>query len=113
MWGTRRCEFPKHKVLSLQLQVMKAAIHAIEASMLEAALMGTWTTSAHKLWVKRLRRASSLLELLQVLTDLVGAINEHWLYECPTTGSNMATDDIIIQFQTMPPNNFYNCTLVG
>lgn len=42
------------------------------------------------------------ISILQVLTDLVGAINEHWLYECPTMGSNMAADDVIMQFQTMP-----------
>ncbi|RWW20761.1 hypothetical protein GW17_00015109 [Ensete ventricosum] len=79
-------DFPKHRILSSQLQALKAAIHAIEvtcsyflsliffslssviaqASMPEAALAGTWTTSAHKLWVKRLRRTSSLPELLQV-----------------------------------------------
>lgn len=32
----------------------------------EDALVGAWTKSAHKLWVKRLRRTSSLAELLQV-----------------------------------------------
>jgi hypothetical protein len=32
----------------------------------EEALVGAWTKSAHKLWVKRLRRTSSLADLLQV-----------------------------------------------
>ncbi|CAL9042752.1 unnamed protein product [Musa banksii] len=95
-------DFPKHRILSSQLQALKAAIHAIEASMPEAALAGTWTTSAHWLWVKRLRRTSSLPELLQVLTDLVGALNEEWLYDCTTLGSDIVADDVILQFQTMP-----------
>lgn len=33
----------------------------------EDALVGAWTKSAHRLWVRRLRRTSSLAELLQVL----------------------------------------------
>lgn len=33
----------------------------------EGALLGAWTKSAHKLWVKRLRRISSVSELLQVI----------------------------------------------
>jgi hypothetical protein len=32
----------------------------------EVAFTGSWMKSAHKLWVKRLRRTSSLPELLQV-----------------------------------------------
>ena len=32
----------------------------------EAAFTGSWMKSAHKLWVKRLRRTSSLPELMQV-----------------------------------------------
>ncbi|KAG2542131.1 hypothetical protein PVAP13_9NG570128 [Panicum virgatum] len=59
-------EVPNHKVLPSQLQALKAAIHAIEASMPEVAFTGSWMKSAHKLWVKRLRRTSSLPELLQV-----------------------------------------------
>ena len=31
----------------------------------EGALVGAWTKSAHKLWVKRLRRTSTLAEFLQ------------------------------------------------
>lgn len=31
------------------------------------ALVSAWTTSDHKLWVTRLRRTSSLSELLQVI----------------------------------------------
>ncbi|PQP92349.1 homeobox-DDT domain protein RLT3-like isoform X3 [Prunus yedoensis var. nudiflora] len=57
----------------------------------EDALLGAWKKSAHKLWVKRLRRTSSLAELLQVLGDFVGAINEDRLYKC----------------------NIVSCTLVG
>ncbi|KAJ7965739.1 Homeobox-DDT domain protein RLT3 [Quillaja saponaria] len=59
--------FPKHKVLSSQIQSLKAAIYAIESVMPEDALVGAWRKSAHKLWAKRLRRTSSLVELLQVL----------------------------------------------
>ncbi|CAL8137720.1 unnamed protein product [Prunus armeniaca] len=54
------------------------------SAMPEDALLGAWKKSAHKLWVKRLRRTSSLAELLQVLGDFVGAINEDRLYECNT-----------------------------
>ncbi|XP_020249800.1 homeobox-DDT domain protein RLT3-like isoform X2 [Asparagus officinalis] len=97
------CEFPKHKVLPSQLQALKAAIHAIEACMPEAALSAAWTRSAHNLWVKRLQRTSSLPELLQVVTDFVGVINEEWLYGCASKlGSHAALDDIIVCFQTMP-----------
>lgn len=39
----------------------------VQSVMPEDALVGAWTKSAHKLWVKRLRRTSSLAELLQVL----------------------------------------------
>ncbi|MED6212335.1 hypothetical protein PIB30_082320 [Stylosanthes scabra] len=63
--------FPNHKVLSSQIQSLKAAIYAIESVMPEDALVGAWRKSAHKLWVKRLRRTSSLVELLQVLSDFV------------------------------------------
>ncbi|CAL8137883.1 unnamed protein product [Prunus armeniaca] len=54
----------------------------VQSVMPEDALLGAWKKSAHKLWVKRLRRTSSLAELLQVLGDFVGAINEDRLYEC-------------------------------
>lgn len=39
----------------------------LQLVMPEDALVGAWMKSAHKLWVKRLRRTSSLSELLQVL----------------------------------------------
>ncbi|KAJ0960513.1 hypothetical protein J5N97_001603 [Dioscorea zingiberensis] len=94
--------YPTYKVLSSQLQALKAAIHAIEAGMPVAALSGSWTRSTHKLWVKRLRRTASLPELLQVLTDFVRAINEEWLQECTVPGSSTAIDEIIVYFQTMP-----------
>lgn len=96
------CMYPAYKVLPSQLQALKAAIHAIEAGMPEAALLGSWTRSTHKLWVKRLRRTASLPELLQVLTDFVGAINEEWLHACSIPGSSTAIDEIIVYFQTMP-----------
>lgn len=32
----------------------------------EDALVGAWRKSAHNLWIKRLRRTSTLVELLQV-----------------------------------------------
>ncbi|XP_062231136.1 homeobox-DDT domain protein RLT3-like isoform X2 [Phragmites australis] len=95
-------EVPNHKVLPSQLQALKAAIHAIEASMPEAAFAGSWMKSAHKLWVKRLRRTSSLPELLQVLVDFVGAMDEDWLYKSSSVSFSSYQDDIIVYFQTMP-----------
>uniref|UniRef100_A0A0A9DVY7 Uncharacterized protein n=1 Tax=Arundo donax TaxID=35708 RepID=A0A0A9DVY7_ARUDO len=69
----------------------------------EAALAGSWMKSAHKLWVKRLRRTSSLPELLQVLVDFVGAMDEDWLYKSSSSVSfSSYLDDIIVYFQTMP-----------
>ncbi|KAF8683513.1 hypothetical protein HU200_044426 [Digitaria exilis] len=96
-------DVPNHKVLPSQLQALKAAIHAIEASMPELAFTGSWMKSAHKLWVKRLRRTSSLPELLQVLVDFVGAMDEDWLYKSSASVSfSSYLDDIIVYFQTMP-----------
>ncbi|KAK3166231.1 hypothetical protein QOZ80_1AG0043140 [Eleusine coracana subsp. coracana] len=94
---------PNHKVLPSQLQALKASIHAIEASMPDVAFVGSWKKSAHKLWVKRLRRTSSLPELLQVLVDFVGAMNEDWLYKSSSSVSFISyLDDIMVYFQTMP-----------
>ncbi|KAL5196616.1 hypothetical protein ABZP36_000128 [Zizania latifolia] len=96
-------DVPSHKVLPSQLQALKAAIHAIEACMPEAAFAGLWMKSSHKLWVKRLRRTSSLAELLQVLVDFVGAMDEDWLYKSSSSISfSSYLDDIIVYFQTMP-----------
>ncbi|XP_030963210.1 homeobox-DDT domain protein RLT3 isoform X2 [Quercus lobata] len=95
--------FPQHKVLSSQIQSLKAAIHAIESVMPEEALVGAWTKSAHKLWVKRLRRTSSMADLLQVLADFVGAINEDWLCEC--NGQQVSfniIEETITSFASMP-----------
>ncbi|XP_065874540.1 homeobox-DDT domain protein RLT3 isoform X2 [Euphorbia lathyris] len=95
--------FRKHKVLSSQLQSLKAAVHAIESAMPEDALLGAWTKSAHRLWVKRLRRTSTLAELLQVIADFVAAINEDWLCQCNAAqGSNISMEEIIARFPTMP-----------
>lgn len=95
--------FPKHRVLATQLQALKAALHAVEGGMPKEALVSAWTTSDHKLWVTRLRRTSSLSELLQVLTDFVGAINEDWLCKCCTgVDYEAAPDEIIHSFTTMP-----------
>ncbi|KAK9153346.1 hypothetical protein Sjap_000826 [Stephania japonica] len=95
--------FPNYKVLQSQLQSLKAALHAIEAVMPKDALVGSWTTCTRKLWVKRLRRSSSLPELLQVLANFVGAINENWLYECCTDGGpHTALNEIVVFFPTMP-----------
>ncbi|XP_058071521.1 homeobox-DDT domain protein RLT3 isoform X2 [Magnolia sinica] len=95
--------FPSHKVLPSQLQSLKAAVHAIEAAMPEDALLGAWRKSAHKLWVKRLRRTSSLPELLQVLNDFVSAINEEWLCQCNVfLGPNTALEEILVFFPTLP-----------
>ncbi|XP_056171319.1 homeobox-DDT domain protein RLT3-like [Syzygium oleosum] len=95
--------FPKHRVLSSQLQSLKAAIHAIESAMPKDALIGAWTKSAHRLWVKRLRRTSSLAELLQVLADFVSAINRDWLRRCDTVpGYNLSGEEIVAYFPTLP-----------
>ncbi|XP_022758848.1 homeobox-DDT domain protein RLT3-like isoform X2 [Durio zibethinus] len=95
--------FPKFKVLPSQLQSLKAAVHAIESVMPEDALIGAWTKSAHRLWVKRLRRTSSLSELLQVVADFVAAINENWLNQCHIEqGGCTAIEEIIAFFPTMP-----------
>ncbi|KAM3371670.1 hypothetical protein ACQJBY_018849 [Aegilops geniculata] len=96
-------DVPNHKVLPSQLQALKAAIHAIEAHMPTAAFAGLWMKSSHNLWVKRLRRTSSLPELLQVLVDFVGAIDEDWLYQSSSAVSfSSYLDDITVYFQTMP-----------
>uniref|UniRef100_A0A453E7J7 DDT domain-containing protein n=1 Tax=Aegilops tauschii subsp. strangulata TaxID=200361 RepID=A0A453E7J7_AEGTS len=96
-------DVPNHKVLPSQLQALKAAIHAIEARMPTAAFAGLWMKSSHNLWVKRLRRTSSLPELLQVLVDFVGAIDEDWLYQSSSAVSfSSYLDDITVYFQTMP-----------
>ncbi|XP_022976954.1 homeobox-DDT domain protein RLT3 [Cucurbita maxima] len=93
--------FPKHKVLSSQFQSLKAAVHAIESVMPEGAMVGAWTKSAHKLWIKRLRRTSSLTELLQVVADFVGAINEDWFYNFPE-GSSVDFRDTLASFTSLP-----------
>ncbi|XP_058183362.1 homeobox-DDT domain protein RLT3 [Rhododendron vialii] len=94
--------FPNHKVLSSQLQSLKAAIHAIESVMPEGALVGAWIKSAHKLWIKRLRRTSTLAEYMQVLADFVGAINEEWCQSDEDQGPNSVLGEIIASFKTMP-----------
>ncbi|KAJ8551593.1 hypothetical protein K7X08_021608 [Anisodus acutangulus] len=66
----------KHKILPSELQSFKAAIHAIESVIPEDALIGAWRRSSHNLWIKRLRRASTLSEILQVLADFVTAMNK-------------------------------------
>ncbi|KAK7399047.1 hypothetical protein VNO78_10222 [Psophocarpus tetragonolobus] len=92
--------FPNHKVLSSQIQSLKAAVYAIESVMPEDALVGAWRKSAHKLWVKRLRRTSTLVELLQVLADFVGAINNNWLFQCKFPDG--VVEEIIASFASMP-----------
>ncbi|KAE9614034.1 putative transcription factor & chromatin remodeling DDT family [Lupinus albus] len=92
--------FPNHKVLSSQIQSLKAAIYAIESVMPEDALVGAWRKSAHNLWVKRLRRTSTLVELFQVLTDFVDAINEDWLFQCHFPDG--VVEEIISSFASMP-----------
>ncbi|CAI9273230.1 unnamed protein product [Lactuca saligna] len=91
--------FPKHKVLSSQLQSLKAAAYTLESCMPEGAMVGAWTKCAHNLWVKRLRRTSTLVELLQVLGDFVGAINKGWLYG---SEGDYDLDDVITSFGCMP-----------
>ncbi|KAK8951118.1 hypothetical protein KSP39_PZI003979 [Platanthera zijinensis] len=96
-------DFPKHKVLPSQLQALKAAIHSIEGSMPPGAFSGGWKCSAHKLWVKRLRRTSSMPELVQVISDFVSAMNEKWLLEnVLSLCSTASLEEIILYFETMP-----------
>uniref|UniRef100_A0A0A0K3U2 DDT domain-containing protein n=1 Tax=Cucumis sativus TaxID=3659 RepID=A0A0A0K3U2_CUCSA len=93
--------FPKHKVLSSQLQALKAGVHAIESIMPEGAMIGAWTKSAHKLWIKRLRRTSSMAELMQVVADFVGAINEDWFCNLPED-SSVCILDTLASFASLP-----------
>jgi len=44
----------------------KAYTYTVQSVMPEDALVGAWRKSAHNLWIKRLRRTSTLVELLQV-----------------------------------------------
>ncbi|KAK9061380.1 hypothetical protein SSX86_018561 [Deinandra increscens subsp. villosa] len=95
--------FPKHKIFSSQLQSLKAAAYTLESSMPEGAMVGAWTKSAHNIWVKRLRRTSTLVQLLQVLSDFVGSINKGWVYESDTAlGFDFDLDHIIASFASMP-----------
>ncbi|CAL9224946.1 unnamed protein product [Arabidopsis halleri] len=93
--------FPDHKVLSSQLQSLKAAVYAIESAMPEDALIGAWRKSAHRLWAKRLRRSSTVSEIMQVIGDFVGAINEDWLWHSSDQGQTLM-GEIICCFSSMP-----------
>ncbi|XP_021745180.1 homeobox-DDT domain protein RLT3-like isoform X2 [Chenopodium quinoa] len=94
---------PMHKVLPSKLQALKAAIHVIEMFMPEGALIGAWKKSAYKLWVRRLRRTSSLHELLQVLGDFVGSLNVDWVLQCNAIHKCESTvEDFVTHFQNMP-----------
>ncbi|CAI9091445.1 OLC1v1026482C2 [Oldenlandia corymbosa var. corymbosa] len=64
-------QFPKHKVLSSQLQALKAALSSIELVIPDELMVGAWARSTHNLWVKRLRRASTLAECLQVRNPFI------------------------------------------
>uniref|UniRef100_A0A1J3DY83 Homeobox-DDT domain protein RLT3 n=1 Tax=Noccaea caerulescens TaxID=107243 RepID=A0A1J3DY83_NOCCA len=95
--------FPHHRVLSSQLQSLKAAVYAIESAMPEDALIGAWRKSAHRLWAKRLRRSSTLSELIQVIGDFVGAITEVWLWHSgDEEHSNATMGEIISCFPSLP-----------
>ncbi|GAB2277705.1 hypothetical protein Dimus_012408 [Dionaea muscipula] len=89
--------YPSHKIFPSRLQALKAAIHAVESAMPETVLIGSWTKSAHKLWVKRLRRTSSLPELIQVLSDFVSAMNVG-----SQSRSNSAFEEIVAGFSNLP-----------
>ncbi|KAK4283937.1 hypothetical protein QN277_000835 [Acacia crassicarpa] len=92
--------FPNHKILPSKIQSLKAAIYAIESVMPVDALVGAWRKSAHKLWIRRLRRTSTSTELFQVVADFVGAMNEDWLFQCSFPES--VVDKIIASFAFMP-----------
>ncbi|XP_078443412.1 homeodomain-like transcriptional regulator isoform X2 [Wolffia australiana] len=87
---------PGHRVLPSQLQVLKAAVHAVEAGMPEDSMVTGWRRSAHKLWVGRLRRVVSVPELFQVVADFVGTVREGWGLRAGLD------DDVAVVFQTMP-----------
>ncbi|XP_022890929.1 homeobox-DDT domain protein RLT3-like [Olea europaea var. sylvestris] len=93
----------KQRVLSSQLQALKAAIYAIETVLPDDAFLGPWKRSAHNLWINRLRRTSSLAEFLQVLADFISAINEDWFYQLNDDLSpNYLLDQIFTSFPSMP-----------
>lgn len=95
--------YQTHTVLPSQLQALKAAIHAIELVMPEDAFIAVWKKSARKLWVRRLRRTSSLHDLSQVLADFVGAFNIDWLSQCNIAIENDSVfKDIVSCFRIMP-----------
>ncbi|XP_010557732.1 PREDICTED: homeobox-DDT domain protein RLT3 isoform X2 [Tarenaya hassleriana] len=96
--------FPELKVLPSQLQSLKAAVHAIESAMPEEALIGAWRKSARRLWVKRLRRTSTVSELLQVTANFVGAINGDWLWQSDDDGhsNSVMMEEIITCFPSIP-----------
>ncbi|KMS98199.1 hypothetical protein BVRB_4g094630 isoform B [Beta vulgaris subsp. vulgaris] len=95
--------YPMHKVLPSNLQALKAAIHVIELIMPEDALIGAWKKSAHKLWVRRLRRTSTLHEFLQVLADFVGSLNVEWVSQSNLTQKcESPSEDFVAHFQNMP-----------
>ncbi|XP_024005575.1 homeobox-DDT domain protein RLT3 isoform X1 [Eutrema salsugineum] len=95
--------FPDHKVLSSQLQSLKAAVYAIESAMPEDALIGAWKKTAHRLWAKRLRRSSILSDITQVIGDFVGAINEDWLWHFSgEENSSALMGEVITSFPSLP-----------
>ncbi|CAN8232429.1 unnamed protein product [Cochlearia groenlandica] len=95
--------FPDHKVLSSQLQSLKAAVYAIESAMPEDVMIGAWKKSAHRLWAKRLRRSSTLSEITQVIGDFLGGINEDWLWHCgDKEQSNGSMGETITCFPCVP-----------
>ncbi|KAK4775271.1 hypothetical protein SAY86_010206 [Trapa natans] len=98
--------FPKHKILPSRLQSLKAAVHSIEYNMPEGSMIGAWNKSAHRLWINRLRRISSVAELLQVLSDFIGAINRDWLFHCSRVPNcNIIGEEIVALFPTIPPTS--------
>ncbi|RAL37048.1 hypothetical protein DM860_003970 [Cuscuta australis] len=95
-------KFPLDKMLSSHLQSLKAAIYAIESVMPRDALAGSWPESVHNLWAKRLRRASTLTEVFQVLADFVNVINEEWVYQFIHDGENSVREELLATFPTIP-----------
>ncbi|GAB2211384.1 hypothetical protein Drorol1_Dr00024696 [Drosera rotundifolia] len=95
---------PSHKVFPSHLQALKAAIHTIESAMPETAMIGSWIKSAHKLWVRRLRRTSSLAELIQVISDFVNAMNVDWQPQCSSAlrECDDTLQDIVASFSNLP-----------
>ncbi|GLJ54616.1 hypothetical protein SUGI_1173340 [Cryptomeria japonica] len=65
--------------LPSRVQLLKVAIAAVEASIPSEALKTFWTEGYRRSWGLSLKSATSPAELLQIITQLEGAVNRDWL----------------------------------